>query len=155
MKAVIVIVICLFTLNSCKKKKEEHNIVDKKEDIQYISFGKKIIANDAIAATSMAYHYKTMLVGDSINSKMRARVTNVCKVTGCWMTLDLENGHEVMVEFEGARFFVPSDISEKEVIVNGKAYVNEILFDKQKKNNEVITSRKVYAFEADGVLLKK
>ena len=154
-------------LNSCKRKNEgQGEIVPKIEAIEYVSFGKVIISDDAIAATSMASHYKTMNTGDSINSKMIAQVTSVCQAKGCWMTLNLEDGNEVMVKFKDYGFFVPKDMAGKEVIVNGKAYIKEVPIDELKhyaedagKSAEAIAaiteSKRTYSFEADGVLLKQ
>ncbi len=167
MKSITLAIICVLVLNSCKNKSEEKpEITPKTEDIAYASFGKEIIADDAIAATSMAPHYKTMNAGDSINSKMMAKVTSVCQAKGCWMTLDLEDGNEVMVRFKDYGFFVPKDITGKEVIVNGKAYIKDVLIDELKhyaedagksaKDVEAITeAKRTYSFEADGVLLKQ
>ena len=89
-------------LNSCKNKSEK---LPEMVAIEYVSFGKAIISDDAIVATSMASHYKTMNTGDSINSKMIAKVNSVCQAKGCWMTLNLEDGNEVMVKFKDYGFF--------------------------------------------------
>ncbi len=136
------------------------------QEVTYSSFGKEIIADDAIAATSMAQHYQTMKVGDSINSKMIGKVNEVCQSKGCWMKVDLEDGNEVMVKFKDYEFFVPKDIAGKEVIINGKAFVIEVPVDEQrhyaedagKSKDEIaaITEPKMtFSFEADGVLLKQ
>ncbi|WP_452222951.1 DUF4920 domain-containing protein [Lacinutrix chionoecetis] len=133
-------------------------------EVNYKSFGEEIIPDDAIAASSMAEHYKGMNVGDSINTKMIAKVNEVCQAKGCWMKLDLENGEEVMVKFKDYGFFMPKDIAGKEVILNGKAYVNEVPVDEQRhyaedagKSAEEIAKitepKKTFSFEADGVLL--
>jgi hypothetical protein len=154
-------------LNSCKNKSEEHKIaIDEVEEITFVSFGNDIIADDAIASSSMAFHYKSMNVGDSINSKMSAKVNEVCQAKGCWMTLNLEDGHEVMVKFKDYGFFVPKDIAGKEVIVNGKAFVNEVSVNEQRhyaedagKTQEEIAQitepKRTFSFEADGVLVKQ
>ena len=154
-------------LNSCKKKNEESTkTLEEAEEIAYATFGNEIIADDAITSSSMASHYKTMIVGDSIYSKMVAKVNEVCQAKGCWMTLNLEDGNEVMVKFKDYGFFVPKDIAGKEVIVNGKAFVNEVSVDEQRhyaedtgKTKEEIAQitepKKTYSFEADGVLVKQ
>jgi len=166
MKSIALVFLCVLMLNACKNKKEES--IEEREviEVTYKYFGNKIIASDAIAASSMASHYKTMLVGDSINSKMIAKVNSVCQAKGCWMRLDLDDGNEVMVKFKDYGFFMPKDISGKEVIINGKAFVEEVSVDEQKHYAEdagkskqeiaLITSpKRTYSFEADGVLLKE
>ena len=147
-------------------KDEAKNETENKQEVTYSSFGKEIIADDAIAATSMAQHYKTMRIGDSINSKMTGKVNEVCQSKGCWMKVDLEDGNHVMVKFKDYEFFVPKDIAGKEVIINGKAFVNEVPVDEQRhyaedagKSEEEIAAitepKRTFSFEADGVLLKQ
>ena len=154
-------------LNSCKKVNQE-TAKEPKEvaTIEYASFGKSIIPDDAVDTKSMAEHYKTMNLGDSINSKIIAKVNEVCQAKGCWMTLNLEDGNEVMVKFKDYGFFMPKDVAGKEVIVNGKAFVEEVSVDEQQHYAEdaglsedeiakITAPKKTYSFEADGVLLIK
>lgn len=167
MKPITLLIICVLLLNSCKNKSAETSeTTQNTEKIAYASFGDKIIADDAIASKSMLEHYKTMNLGDSINSKMTATVNEVCQSKGCWMTLNLEGGNEVMVKFKDYGFFMPKDIAGKEVIVNGKAFVNEVPVDELRhyaedagKTEEEIAQitepKRTYSFEADGVLLKQ
>ena len=149
-------------LNSCRNKAEE----TPKEPIkiEYVSFGKEIITDDAIASSSMLSHYKNMNTNDSINSKMKGTVTKVCQAKGCWMTLDLGDGNEVMVKFKDYSFFVPKDIVGKAVVVNGKAYVKEVPVevlqhyaeDAGKSAEDIVAitkPKKTFSFEADGVLI--
>ena len=152
-------------LVSCKQKEaEKTDVTTENNAVSYASFGKEIIADDAVAAKSMAEHYKTMKVGDSMNSKMIAKVDQVCQAKGCWMKLDLENGEQVMVKFKDYGFFMPKNIAGKEVIVNGLAYVNEVPVDELRHYAQdagkseaeiasIIEPKKTFSFEADGVLL--
>ncbi|WP_299254706.1 DUF4920 domain-containing protein [uncultured Lacinutrix sp.] len=165
MRKVVLALAVVFSIVACKEaKKEEAVEVAKEMAVNYKSFGEEIIADDAIDAKSMAEHYKAMNVGDSINSKMIAKVDAVCQSKGCWMKLDLDNGEQVMVKFKDYGFFMPKNIAGQEVIVNGKAYVNEVPVEELRhyaedagKSTEEIAliteSKKTYSFEADGVLL--
>lgn len=167
LKSISLIIMCVFVLISCKNKSETpRKLINKTEEITFNSFGKEIIADDAIASSSMASHYKSMNVGDSINSKMTAKVNEVCQAKGCWMTLNLEDGNEVMVKFKDYEFFVPKDIAGKEVIVNGKAFVNIVSVEEQihyaedagktkGEIDQIKDPKKTYSFEADGVLVKQ
>lgn len=156
---------CVFMLNSCKKTNEE-TLKESKEmaKITYSSFGKEIIADDAIAARSMAEHYKLMKSGDSIQTKMIAKVEEVCQAKGCWMKVDLGNNEQVMVKFKDYGFFMPKNIAGKEVIINGQAFVEEVSVNEQRhyaedagatpEELEAITQpKKTLSFLADGVLL--
>ncbi|GAA4815855.1 DUF4920 domain-containing protein [Litoribaculum gwangyangense] len=167
MKSISLVIISILLLNSCKNKNDEaQKPTDNVEEISYASVGKEILKDDAITSSAMASHYKTMKIGDSIDTKMIAKVTDVCQAKGCWMTLNLEDGNEVMVKFKDYGFFVPKDIAGKEVIINGKAFVNEVPVEelrhyaedagKSKEEIAQITeSKKTYSFEADGVLIKQ
>lgn len=151
-------------LFSCKNETKKETETKAKQEVTYASFGKKIVADDAIAASSMAEHYKTMKVGDSINSKMVGKVSEVCQAKGCWMKVDLEDGNQVMVKFKDYGFFMPKNIAGEEVVLNGKAFVSEVPVEELRhfaedagKSQEEIAaiteSKKTYSFEADGVLL--
>jgi len=168
MRNIILLAFIALSLFACKNDKQnspkEVNEVTK--ETAYTSIGREIIASDAIAASSMANHYKAMNVGDTIQSKMIAKVNEVCQAKGCWMKLDLENGEQVMVKFKDYGFFMPKDIAGKEVIINGKAFVNEMSVDEQQHYAEdagktaeevaaITTPKKTFSFEADGVLLKQ
>jgi hypothetical protein len=169
MKKLILLIAISMTIIACKSDKKEttetsETIEDVKQEMAYKSFGKEIIADNAIDASSMTEKYKSMRIGDSVESKMIAKVDEVCQAKGCWMKLDLDNGEQVMVKFKDYGFFMPKNIAGKEVIINGKAYVNEVPVselrhyaeDAGKSDEEIaqITEpKKTFSFEADGVLL--
>jgi hypothetical protein len=167
MRIYILLCLCFTVLLSCKNKTEQvAETPVNVEDITYASFGNKIMADNAVPALSMASQYKTMALGDSVSSKMVAKVDEVCQAKGCWMKLNLEEGNQVMVKFKDYGFFMPKDIAGKEVIVNGKAFVTEVPVEELQhyaedagKTPEEIAAitepKKTFSFEADGVLLKQ
>lgn len=174
MKQILSILVVVLVLFSCKEEPKTSVETERSEDIAkvesqdiaYASFGKKITDTDALTAKRMAVHYSNMTVGDSVDAKMIAKVDEVCQAKGCWMKLDLPDGEQVMVKFKDYGFFMPKDISGKEVIINGKAYVNEVPVDEQRHYAEdagaskediakIIAPKKTYSFMADGVLLKE
>jgi len=163
MKKHFAFLLALSFLMACKNEpKKEVTLDENKTEIAYVSFGEKIVADKALSVEHMSVQYKNQKVGDTINSKMVATVVEVCQSKGCWMKLNLDNGEQVMVQFKDYGFFMPKDIVGKEVIINGKAYVNEMSVEEQKhyaedagKTSEDINApKKTYSFEADGVLLK-
>ena len=104
-----------------------------------------------------------MKAGDTIDSKMTAKIIDVCEKKGCWMTLDIGQEKEVMVKFKDYGFFMPLD-AKGEVVVNGKAFVTETPVDELRHYAEdagksaeeiaAITAPKVeLKFVADGVIL--
>ncbi|TYA57534.1 DUF4920 domain-containing protein [Formosa maritima] len=170
MKHFLTFIILSLIIVSCKNNTTETNVnsleSEEVKELAYASFGDKIEADNAIEARLMADTYKELVVGDSISTKMIAKVEEVCQAKGCWMKLDLGNDEQVMVKFKDYGFFMPKNIAGKEVIVNGKAFVSEVSIEEQrhyakdagKSDNEIaaITEvKRTYTFEADGVLLKE
>ncbi|WP_338357907.1 DUF4920 domain-containing protein [Yeosuana marina] len=165
MKSFYCLILFVIVLFSCKNEnKSKENTVAPVAEIQYKSFGKSIIPDDAIAAKSMSEHYKTMAIGDSINTKIIAKVDEVCQAKGCWMKVNLGNDEQVMVKFKDYGFFMPKNIAGEEVIINGKAFVEEVSVDEQRHYAEdagaspdeiaaIIKPKKTLSLLADGVLL--
>ncbi len=151
---------------ACKtedKKPEAAEI--KKEADNYTSIGTEITADAAKSTTEMAETYKAMRIGDTINTKMIGKVDEVCQSKGCWMKISLDDGEQVMVKFKDYAFFMPKDIAGTEVVLNGKAFVNELPVDELRHYAEdagksadeiaaITESKKTFTFEANGVLLK-
>ncbi len=68
---------------------------------------------------------KKLEMADSVNVVMKAKVSEVCQAKGCWMNLvdpATASDEKLMVKFKDYAFFVPKDISGREVMVEGKAY---------------------------------
>ncbi|AZJ36856.1 DUF4920 domain-containing protein [Tenacibaculum singaporense] len=170
MKRLLVFAIVLsIAIVACKvEKKNETSDVNNSEEqkIEYVSFGDEITDVDAISAEEMRTKFKNLKKGDTLNIKFTSTINEVCKKKGCWMKLDLGEEQESMVRFKEYGFFMPLNADNKEVVVNGKAFVTEISVeelqhyakDAGKSEEEIakITEPKyTYAFEADGVLMKK
>ena len=109
---------------------------------------------------------KTLKEGDTLEVKFKSGINEVCQKKGCWMTLDLADDKEAFVKFKDYGFFVPKNAQDKEVIVNGKAFVSVESVDvlkhyakdagKSQAAIDSITEPKVtYSFMADGVLIAK
>ncbi len=166
MKKLVVLFSIPLLLLACKsetKSEKQEEIV--KQEIAYASFGDKITDENVISKTEAVEVYKNLKVGDTVSLKMTTKVNEVCQSKGCWMRLDLGN-EEVMVKFKDYGFFMPKNIADKEVIVNGKAFVSEVSVEEQRhyaedagKSEDEIAAitevEKTLSFEADGVLLKE
>ncbi len=161
----ILALIVLLSLTSCKNA-EDKNPEPSPVDIAYNSYGEQISAENSLTAFEMEEIFKDLKPGDTLEVSFATKVNTVCKNKGCWMTLDLPQDEDVMVKFKDYGFFVPKDIEEKEVVVNGKAYVAEVSVEEQKHYAEdkgqtqeeiaAITSpKRTLSFLADGVLIKE
>lgn len=163
-KILLILLLTVFTF-ACKNNSKTEEANQESQEIAYASFGDKIEAVGAISASEMAERYKSLNVGDTLTTKVSAKINEVCQMKGCWMKLDLGNDEEVMVRFKDYGFFVPLN-AEGEVIVNGKAYITETSVDELRHYAEdagktadevaaITQAERTYAFEADGVLLKQ
>lgn len=97
----------------------------------YFTVGEEVDGNNILSAYQMQEHYENLQVGDTLKVTFRGDVTAVCQEKGCWMKVGLED-REVMVKFKDYAFFVPKDLKDKEVIVEGKAYVTEMSVEDQR-----------------------
>lgn len=152
------------TTDKTADTKQENKQETKAPEMAYASYGDKIDAENVLTAAEIKEKYDNMKVGDTINVKFTSKINSVCSKKGCWMRLDVGNEEEVMVRFKDYGFFMPLD-AKGEVIVNGKAFVQETSVDELKhyaedagKSEEEIAKitepAKTLSFVADGVLLK-
>lgn len=166
-KIIVLVVVTLIVFVSCKNEKAKNtNESAEKEAVSYLSFGDEIEDDGAISLVDMSDKYKSMKEGDTLNIKFASSINKVCKTKGCWMNLDLGNEEEAFVNFKDYGFFMPLNSDGKEVIVEGKAFlkvttVKELQHfaeDEGKSAEEIakITEpKRQFAFEANGVLMKK
>ena len=165
MKKTLFLFAISFAILGCKNEKsEEKPVVETQEvAINYQTFGDKITDENVLTKNEMMEKYKSLKPGDTLNVKFAATVKDVCQKKGCWMNLEMGDA-ETMVRFKDYGFFMPKDIAGKEVIVNGKAYVEEMSIEDQRhyaedggKSAEEIAAitepKRILAFEADGVLI--
>lgn len=152
-------------LVSCKNESKELAKQENQKEVAYVSFGAPIEANNALAASALASQYESLKAGDSLATKVIAKVDEVCQAKGCWMKLDLGDEKQVMVKFKDYGFFVPKNIAGQEVIINGMAYVSETSVaelrhyaqdagESEEEIAKITDPERTYAFLADGVLLK-
>lgn len=161
----LIAVLTLSISSNAQVKTKTAEVIDSPE-IAYASLGIEINDKDALSIDQMYNAYEGMKLGDTLTTKMAGKVASVCQMKGCWMTLNLEDGNQVMVKFKDYGFFVPKDISGKEVVINGIAYVEETSVDDQRHIAEdagksegdmaaITAPKKTFVFEADGVLIKQ
>lgn len=163
MKKITLALVATAIFMSCESKKE----VSKEENtVSYAKFGDSISSENAINNSEMMQKFASLKEGDTLSVKFKSSINEVCQKKGCWMTLALADDKEVFVKFKDYGFFVPKNAQEKEVIVNGKAFVSIESVDvlkhyakdagKSQAAIDSITEPKVtYSFMADGVLIAK
>lgn len=159
--------VALLVFAACKSEKVEKTTDEKATKIamNFDAFGDKISADKAMTSNEMLAKYNTMKVGDTVSVKFASKIDEVCSKKGCWMKLPVGE-KEAMVRFKDYGFFMPLNSKDREVIIEGKAFVKvtpveelqHYAEDAGKSAEEIakITEPKTeYAFEANGVLMKK
>ncbi|UJH66775.1 DUF4920 domain-containing protein [Allomuricauda sp. SCSIO 65647] len=109
--------------------------------------------------------FESLKVNDTLKTQFSGRIVEVCQAKGCWMKVDLQDGNQVFVRFKDYGFFVPTDAAGKNVMANGKAFLEEMSVDEQRHYAEdagasedelvkITSPKRTYRFEADGVLIE-
>ncbi|WP_445747514.1 DUF4920 domain-containing protein [Polaribacter sp.] len=162
----LTVVILFITACKTDKKPTESNENQTEIATNFDTFGAVISADNALSSKEMLTKFNSLQVGDTINIKFASSIKEVCSKKGCWMKLPLDQEAETMVRFKDYGFFMPLDSKDREVIVEGKAFVTEVSVEDLKHYAEdagksaeeiakITTPKKEFAFEANGVLMKK
>ena len=165
MKNILLILALSVVAISCKNEKSHEKSTPEPEEIaiNYKSFGDKITDTAVLTKAEMIEKYESLKIGDTVNVKFVSTVKDVCQKKGCWMNLEMGE-EQTMVRFKDYAFFMPKDIAGKEVIVAGRAYVEEMSVDDQRHYAEdggatveeiaaITEPKRTFAFEASGVLI--
>jgi len=168
MKKLALLLILPFLLFACKSENKSDKALEAEtetvdQSIAYASFGAEITDENVLSKTEIIETYNNLKEGDTAFVKFKTQVIEVCQAKGCWMRLDLDE-NEAMVRFKDYGFFMPKNIADREVIVNGKAYVSEMSIEDQRHYAEdagkpqdeidaITEVKKTLSFEADGVLV--
>ncbi|WP_106792349.1 DUF4920 domain-containing protein [Aquimarina sp. Aq78] len=158
----------LLVLVGCNSSIKTENFFSVKDisNENYKSFGDKVSSDHIYNRDAIAEKYKNLKEGDTVAVAFSSTVNAVCKAKGCWMKVALDGDKETMVKFKDYGFFVPKDIENDTIIVQGKAFVSEMSVDEQRhfasdagKTEEEIASittpKTTYSFVAEGVLIKE
>lgn len=156
----------IFTACKDEKSNNESEVLAEADPVSYNSFGAEITAENSLSGAEALENFNSLKPGDTIEFKFASKINSVCKMKGCWMVLELPEEEEVRITFKDYGFFVPKDSENTEVIVEGKAFLNEMSVEDQKHYAEdegkseaeiaAITSPEISkAFIANGVLLKE
>jgi len=166
MKKIFFVFIVVLSFTACKKEKtatEKKEVKVEKEE-KLISFGKRITADNLVSKDKVLSTFKNLKKGDTIVVKFKTKINKSCKKKGCWMRLDLGNDEETLVSFKDYGFFVPLNAQGKDIIVNGKAYLDVVTVEQlrhyakdeglsEEEINKITEEEVTFAIESDGVLL--
>lgn len=128
---------------------------------QTLSYGDNIEEGSIIENSQIQNLFVTK---EKFNAKLKAKVTDVCQMKGCWMKLDIGNEKEIMVNFKDYSFFVPKNIIGEKVVVSGEAFKRNISVDELKHYARdrgekelaislIVEPKEIYSLTAKGVVL--
>jgi hypothetical protein len=123
----------------------------------YLSEGEEITSKGYVTTDE----FLNLVSQEKEDFKVKGVVEEVCQMKGCWMTLKNEQNISIRVTFKDYGFFVPKDISGREVILEGVGF-KELLDEETAKHyaedgkleyNE--SMRNQISFVAKGVLIQE
>lgn len=172
MKKILFTIALLGIIVGCKNEKTQEMPVTATSETElieiadnYQSIGDEISNETAISSQELLEKYHSLKIGDTLNLKFTSEVKEVCQKKGCWMKVDLGE-EEAMVRFKDYGFFMPKDITGQNIIMDGKAYIEEMSVEDQRHYAEdggatqeealaITEPKRTYSFEANGVLIPK
>lgn len=118
----------------------------------------------AAGAINMAELSNLLQSKDTVAVKVKAVVVSSCANKGCWMNLKIDDGSTAFVKMKGYAFFVPTDIANKTVILDGIAFIETTTVeelqhyakDAKKSQSEIDAikePKKQIRFLANGILV--
>lgn len=125
-----------------------------------MTFGEKTTADGAITANVLA----AKLTGNKpAEVKVTGKVTEVCKMEGCWLRMETANG-SMLIKMKDHAFLVPLSMNGKTIVADGIATLKETSVEmlrhyaedagKSKKEIEAIKEpKKEITMEAKGILV--
>ena len=130
------------------------------------SYGAPFTVSEVLPAMELTDRYQPDALQDTVETTLRGEVSEVCQAKGCWMTIAAGSDQTMMVKFKDYGFFMPKDISGREVVMNGKAYYQTTSVDELRHYAEdagksadeiaaITEPKRELRFLADGVQLLK
>jgi hypothetical protein len=87
-------------------------------------YGSKVKAKGAQDLTDVVTQLEN---GSTLSeTKIRAKITDVCPNKGCWLKLELPDGKTATVKMKDYGFFVPLAAKGKTVVIEGQASVKTV-----------------------------
>ena len=126
------------------------------------NFGATITAENATAASELP---ALLANKEQVNAKLTGDIQAVCKMSGCWMDVAMDNDEIIHITFKDDAFVLPKDADGKSTVFEGVGSFEEIPVsmlkhlaeDEGKSQEEIdaITEPKMeYVFVAHGVIIK-
>lgn len=81
-------------------------------------YGEKVTAEGAVPLSEAVAKLKGD--NDAANTKVKAKIVEVCPKKGCWLKLELDGKETAMVKMKDYAFFLPMAAKGKTVVIDGE-----------------------------------
>src|SRR5688572_21071396 len=81
-------------------------------------YGEKISSEGAVPLTDAVA--KLDKGNETVNTKVKAKIVDVCPKKGCWLKLELNDKETAMVKMKDYAFFLPIAAKGKTVVIDGE-----------------------------------
>ena len=116
-KLIVASIALLFTLNSYAQPPAGN--ADKGD-----YYGAKVKAKGAIPLAALVSELET--VSSLPETKVTAKIVEVCPNKGCWLKLELPDGKQATVKMKDYGFFVPLAAKGKTVVIDGQVSLKTV-----------------------------
>lgn len=87
-------------------------------------YGEKVSTEGAVPLNDVA---KKLGEGEkTMDTKIKAKIVEVCPKKGCWLKLEMEDGQTAMVKMKDYGFFLPLAAKGKTVVIDGEVKIKTI-----------------------------
>ena len=114
MKKIALLVICIISglMLNAQPPAGKANVGD--------TYGAKVSEDGAVSIAELP----NLLKGkDTIAVKIKAKAVSSCSSKGCWMNLQIDDKNTAFVKMKDYGFFVPTAIADKNVVLEGIAFI--------------------------------
>ena len=87
-------------------------------------YGAKVNAKGAIPMVDLVSQLET--ISNLEETKVTAKIVEVCPNKGCWLKLELPDGKQATVKMKDYGFFVPLAAKGKTVVIDGQASIKVV-----------------------------
>ena len=107
----IAIILCAYFINAQPPAGKAH-VGD--------TYGAKVTEDGAVSIAELP----NLLKGkDTITVKIKAKAVSSCSSKGCWMNLQIDDKNTAFVKMKDYGFFVPMAIADKNIVLEGIAFI--------------------------------
>ena len=154
----------LFALSCKQTNTHDTNTAENVEKSEGVYYGEKFEIGMPLTVEKTMDNLQS---SDTLNIQIGGIVESVCKAKGCWTNIASTptSDETIFVKFKDYGFFLPLDCEGQEIVLEGKAYIEETPIEElrhyaedegksEEEINAITEPEKQYKFMASGAYLK-